>query len=775
MSCASATVGATSMGRSATSFDPMDPRAHLFGIRHHGPGSAASLVAALDALDPAMVLIEGAPEADELAHYAALPGMKPPLAVLHYQADEPANSLFAPFAEYSPEWQAMLWALTRWRPVRFIDWPAACALAAEKEVLEQDQAESEDGPHHGDPLDMLAEVAGYADGEAWWNAMVESSRPGPEVFAAIESAITELRTISDADQLLGASRYQRDLYREAFMRLALRQALKDEDGTIAVVVGAWHVPALRQKPPLADDRALVRDLPRVKVESAWVPWSDSRLATASGYGAGVTAPGWYRHLWQLHREGDDFGAQDFAAGWQSRVSGLLREEGLAVASASTIEATRLSLALAAIRGEPAPGLAEMHDATLAALCHGDEAPLRLVERRLLFGERIGTVDEAVPQMPLAADLERWQRRCRLKAEDLEREIALDLRTEAGLLKSTLLHRLVLIGVGWGRLLDAEAGRGTFRETWLLAWSPILSVRLAEALVYGVTIEQAAGNKATAEAEASNDIAALAGLVKACLLADLPNAAEACIARLQAAAVSSSDIARLMTTVPTLVSILRYGTARPIPEVQLSSLVSALAAEINAGALLASLDVEPAEANTLRKAMAGYDQALGLFGDGHIVEMWQRELAMIARHGLAAPAVAGLALRLLHDRQAWDVDTIAASFSRALTPPASPAEAGGFVESFLAGGAEVLVQDRPLLAALDQWLIDLDDESFIELLPMLRRGFADFASSGRQRILNLVGSGRVANSAASKSASSEVSPEFIEKALPLLRTILGIET
>ena len=28
----------------------MDDRLHLFGIRHHGPGSAASLVAALDAL-----------------------------------------------------------------------------------------------------------------------------------------------------------------------------------------------------------------------------------------------------------------------------------------------------------------------------------------------------------------------------------------------------------------------------------------------------------------------------------------------------------------------------------------------------------------------------------------------------------------------------------------------------------------------------------------------------------------------------------------------------
>jgi hypothetical protein len=32
----------------------------------------------------------------------------------------------------------------------------------------------------------------------------------------------------------------------------------------------------------------------------------------------------------------------------------------------------------------------------------------------------------------------------------------DLRSEAGLLKSTLLHRLNLINVPWGRLVDAQA-------------------------------------------------------------------------------------------------------------------------------------------------------------------------------------------------------------------------------------------------------------------------------------------------------------------------------
>ena len=751
----------------------MDPRAHLFGIRHHGPGSAASLIAALDALDPAMVLIEGAPEAEELIGYAALPGMKLPLAILHYEADNPANAVFAPFAEYSPEWQAMLWAIARGRPVRFIDWPVAHSLAPDEASGESDPDRAE--IDRSDPLDRLAEIGGYADGEAWWNALVECARPGPEVFAAIEEAMTELRGADGVAALLGSDFALRNDKREAFMRLAVRQALSDEGGEIAVIAGAWHVPALRAKVAVADDRALVRGLPKVKVRSAWVPWSDSRLAAASGYGAGVAAPGWYRHLWQLqNRQVGSAAAGEFAAGWQARVSGLLREEGMVVASASAIEAARLAMALSAIRGEPIPGLAEMHDATLAALCHGDEAALRVVERRLLLGERVGAVDEAVPQMPLAADLERWQVRCRLKPEDLEREIALDLRTEAGLLKSTLLHRLALIGVDWGKLLDAGNARGTFRETWLLAWSPILAVRLAEAMVFGVTIEQAARNRTVARCEELRDVAALADLVRACLLADLPEAADRCIARLQAVAISSGDIAQLMRAVPPLVAILRYGTARPIPREQLASLVAALAAEVNAGTLAASRQLEPAEAQALRQAMAAYDAALSLHGDTHLLEMWQRELAFVADDALAAPAASGLALRLLHDRGSWDVERVSALFSRALTPPAAPAAAGAFVESFLSGSAEVLVQDRPLLASLDGWLIALDEDSFIELLPMLRRAFADFAPSGRQRILSLVGRAQPLGEQDPGPAGASPNEAF-ERALPLLRTILGIET
>jgi len=762
----------------------MDPRIHLFGIRHHGPGSAASLVAALEALQPATVLIEGPPEADPLIPYAASPGMRPPLALLAYAADEPGRSVFFPLADFSPEWQAMRWAVRNGRPVSFIDWPAAASLADRQKgpavppepdaaPAGEDAEEAEPPPARpaGDPLDRLAEISGHADGEAFWNALVESRGAAAEVFAAIASAMTALRAEIEATAPADA----REVAREAHMRLKIRQALKDGDGAIAVVVGAWHVPALRRKPAAAEDRAILKDLPKIKVEVTWVPWTDTRLATASGYGAGVASPGWYAHLWSLYDGAREAVAPDaFAATWQSKVAGLLRGEGYPAATASVIEAARLAVGLAAIRGQPAPGLAEMRDATLAALCHGDEAPFRVIESRLVVGRSVGEVDDSVPQMPLAQDLARWQRRLRLKPEALEQEAALDLRSEAGLAKSTLLHRLDLMGVPWGRIVDAAAGRGTFREIWRLAWAPELSVRLAEALVHGITIEQAAAGSALAGTEASAGIHDLAGLVRRCLLADLPDAAERCIARLQAAAVNAVDVAGLMEAVPPLVSILRYGTARKIPAEALSSLTKAMTAEIHAGLAVACANLDDTGAGRMREAMTAFDAAQGLLADEHLDAEWLRRLRAVADDPATVPLLAGLALRRLYDRSALREDEVAAAFSRALSPTVAPKAVGTWLEGFLGGNAEVILQDPALFGLVDGWLEAQDDATFTESLPMLRRSFGAFGAAERRRLLAEVGKGRRAQAAtaATAGAAAADSPAFRE-ALPLLLTILGI--
>src|SRR5580700_1255204 len=749
-----------------------DERVRILGIRHHGPGSAALLRKALDVLDPACVLVEGPPEGDELIQYITDPDLKPPVAMLLHASDEASLASFMPFAEFSPEWQAIHWALKRERPVRFIDWPAAIALALQKAARED--KESVPPQPRADALDLLASAAGYEDGETFWNGLIEqrgaSGQEALSVFASIETAMTEARTQEglspqSPDEVL------RNNLREAFMRTNIRATLKEVEGNIAVVTGAWHISGLKQATKPADDRALVKDLPRLKVEATWVPWTESRLSAFSGYGAGVISPGWYRHLWSLYTRKKLPSAEEFASAWQSRTAFKLREEGYSAPTASAIEATRLALGLAALRDLPMPGIAEMREASLAAMCDGNPLPLAMLERKLYIGELVGEIGERVPQNPLARDLTEWQRKTRLKPQDLELEIKLDLRSDAGLLKSTLLHRLNLINVPWGKLLDAQAGRGTFREVWVIEWEPGYSVSLAEALVYGVTIEQAAGNATLKKARETTSITELASLIQRALVSDLPETAASCIEQLQAVAVNSSDITDLMKAVSPLVRVLRYGTARRLPEDALRSLILSISVEINAGVRMGSRRLDEETTAARIAAMEAYDEALRLFGDDDLTSSWRNELGKVVEDDQVTSSIAGLSLRRLHDVVAWEPEKVAAEFSRH-TSSRQPKESGAFLEGFLRGGSEVLLQDEPLLQLLDAWLCELSETDFTDSLPLLRRSMSSFDTVARRRVLEKVQRGRRQGTSAASPLAPESNPAF-EAALPLLYKILGL--
>jgi hypothetical protein len=751
---------------------PSVERVHILGIRHHGPGSAALLCKALDALDPACVLVEGPPEGDELIQYVADPDLQPPVAMLLHAVDEASLATFMPFAEFSPEWQAIQWALKHQRPVRFMDCPAAISLALQKAGREN----PESAPTHprADALDLLASAAGYEDGETFWNGLIEqhgaSGQEALAVFASIETAMAEARAEEDVSPQ-SPDELSRNNRREAFMRTNIRAAIKEFEGNIAIVTGAWHISGLRQSVKPADDRVLLKDLPRLKIEATWVPWTDSRLSAFSGYGAGVISPGWYRHLWSLYTRENLPNAEEFASAWQSRTAFKLREEGYTAPTASAIEASRLALALAALRDLPMPGIAEMREASLAAMCDGNPVPLAMLERKLYIGERVGEIGERVPQNPLARDLAAWQRRTRLKPQDLPLEVKLDLRSETGLLKSTLLHRLNLIDVPWGKLLDAQAGRGTFREVWVIEWEPSYSVSLAEALVYGVTIEQAAATVTLKNARETSSITTLAGLIQRALVADLPDTAAACIEQLQSVAVNSSDITDLMKAVSPLVRVLRYGAARRLPEDALRSLILSISVEINAGVRMGARGLDEDATAARIDAMENYDEALRLFGDDALTSSWQGELGKIVIDDQTTPSIAGLSLRRLHDVRAWEAQIVANEFARH-TGRRQPKESGAFLEGFLRGGSEVLLQDEPLLQILDAWICELTDTEFTDSLPLLRRSLSSFDAVARRRLLEKIQRGPRQGTAAVPSLANESNAAF-EAALPLLYKILGL--
>ncbi|MFB7153997.1 DUF5682 family protein, partial [Streptomyces virginiae] len=675
----------------------------LLGVRHHGPGSARAVRAALDEARPAAVLIEGPPEGDALLELAADPGMRPPVALLAHAADDPGRAAFWPLADFSPEWVAIRWAQEAGVPVRFMDLPAAHALAA---AGEPDAGHVEPDAVRLDPLAVLAETAGYDDPERWWEDVVEhrgTGGAGEEALGAFEALGEAMGALRET---YGDGGHHRDLVREAYMRQRMRAARREFGDGYAVVCGAWHVPALRAKTTVAADRALLTGLAKVKVETTWVPWTHRRLARAGGYGAGITSPGWYAHL---------FSARDRPVErWLTKVAGLLREEDRQVSSAHVIEAVRLAETLAAMRGRPLPGLTETLESVRAVMCDGSDIPLALIEDRLVVGDVLGEVPDGAPVVPLQRDLTRQQRSLRLKAEAQERELELDLRKDTDATKSLLLHRLRLLGIGWGTPTASRSSTGTFRETWRLRWEPELSVRVAEAGIWGTTVLAAATARAEADAAAAEELGEVTALAERCLLAGLSEALPAVLRALADRAALDTDVARLAKALPALARSLRYGDVRGTDATALGAVAAGLAERICVAlppACAAGLDADAAA--ELRGHVDGVHGAVGLLADADdgLRERWSAVLRTLADRDTVPGVIRGRAARLLLDDGRLEAGETARLMGLALSPAASPADAAGWIEGFAggsSGGGTLLVHDDRLLGLIDTWLVGVPE-------------------------------------------------------------------
>ena len=742
----------------------------VLGIRHHGPGSARVLVGALDTLEPTIVLIEGPPDASEVIGFAAHENMTPPVALLVYEVDAPSSAVYYPFASFSPEWQALRWALARNVPVRFIDLPQSLrprdriSPASESPTGEP----TPEAPAPRDPLDALALAAGFPDGEAWWGRLIEERHADDplELFDAIHGAIRSAR-----DELGTTPRDADEPAREAHMRKAIRAAVKEGFERIVVVCGAWHVPALTAEAianhPAKKDDEILKALTKRKTTATWIPWTYDRLCLDSGYGAGVASPGWYDHLWTHH--------QQISERWMIRVARLLRDEDLDASPANVVESVRLADALAAIRGRHTAGLDELGDATLSVLCHGNPLPIRLIERRLIVGQRLGQVPDAVPMVPLQRDLAALQKSLRLKVSADESILDLDQRKEMDLARSHLLHRLRLLGIEWGALHDDQRQRGsTFHEIWTLQWRPEFAVKVIEAAQWGNTVADAASSSVNERAAHARDLADLTGLLDDVILADLAGAVERLLARIQSISAVATDVGHLMTALPPLARVLRYGNVRKTDAALVEPSVAGLLARVAVGLLPACASLDDDAAALMRQRIDGVQAALTTVGRPDLLALWTDALANVANadiHGL----VAGRASRILLDNGASTPTAAAERLTLSLSRGNDPAKASAWLEGFLSGSGLVLVHDERLLGIIDTWLADLSRDTFEQICPIVRRTFSTFEKGERRQIGEKLKHATWAEDGSERSAASPADDyDPVRGALvePVLRLILG---
>ncbi|WP_030259472.1 MULTISPECIES: DUF5682 family protein [Streptomyces] len=787
----------------------------LLGIRHHGPGSARAVAAALAQWQPDAVLVEGPPEADGIVHLAAEKALVPPVALLAHAVDDPAKAGFWPYAEFSPEWVAIRHAVEHDLPVRFIDLPAGYGFAPAPEnatgsedgtgsdAADGTGSDAADGPESpADPLALLAEAAGHDDPERWWEDVVEHRAPGTDAlapFAAVAEAMGALRAE-------GLAESRRDRLREAHMRQQIRAARRAGHRRIAVVCGAFHVPALERMPTVAHDRALLAGLPKkVRTDITWVPWTHRRLAQSTGYGAGVQSPGWYHHLFTT--DGDP------VPRWLTRAAELLRAEDHPVSSAHVIEAVRLAETLAVLRGRPLAGLTETLDAVRAVLCEGSDVALELVRDRLVVGDELGEVPDSAPAVPLQRDLARLQRSLRLKPDAAPKDVDLDLRKETDAARSRLLHRLRLLGVDWGVPARSSVNStGTFRESWRLCWQPEFAVRIAEAARWGTTVEEAAVGKAVGAARAAVELAELTGLVETCLLAGLSGALPAVMRVLADCAALDTDVAHLAGALPALVRALRYGDVRGTDHGALAEAATGLAERICVGLPPACVGLDAESAATMRGRLDEVHGAIGLLasagapqpdapdapggldalgapggpdaldapgGPPGLADRWAAALRSLARRepsggpATGAPGLLrGRAVRLLLDDGRLDTEEAGRRLRLVLSTAGAPADAAGWVEGFLTGGGALLLHDPRLLALLDEWLTAVSGEVFTDVLPLLRRTFAGLEAGVRTGIGGRVAAGPLGEPPADRAPARELDRARADAAVPVVALLLG---
>ena len=707
---------------------------NVLGIRHHGPGSTKRMLQSLSSIQPDCILIEMPADAQAIIEYVDSKQLTPPVALLLYNPKQLKEAYYYPFTHFSPEWQAIRYGLKQGIPLKMMDIPAG--LQVDKADLENRIGfpdiklgqEVYNEKLVKDPLGVMAGLAGYQDGERWWEAQFENIEETQSVFPIITEMIATLRAE------VGGNENPINLLREAHMRKVLRQQIKAGYQNIVIVCGAWHAPALQnwQNFSQKEDNALLKGLKKQKTNATWVPWSYNQLAPASGYGAGVISPAWYDLLYSNRSTA--------VPRWMIKVARLLRQKNLTASTANVIEATRLASTLATLRDKSIPSLEELEEATIATFCKGNTFYLELIRKKLIIGDKIGKIGPDIPKVPLVADLEKNIKSARLTNEwqttdSIQKD--LDLRKPSNLLASHLLHRLNILNIKWGKLRKGSRFKlGGFSENWTLKRRTDHAIKIIAAARWGNTVKEAASNIIKHECQTEKKLVVLSQFIDKALKADLPATIPLLVQKLKSLTAQSKDLLELIEALPKLVQITRYGNTRKTDIEAIQQILEQIIPRICIGIANVSSDIDDDLAKKIFNHLVTTNHALGLLNNRQYNDQWHLALNSLANSPLVHPLLRGFSNRLLFDKSKIKLKEASIQLQFALSIGQNTSKKVQWIEGFLYGNGLLLIYNTSLWQLIDQWVSNLSYTEFRSNLPLLRRAFSNFSASERQVMMRL---------------------------------------
>ncbi|WP_144125892.1 vWA domain-containing protein [Catellatospora sichuanensis] len=700
----------------------------LIGVRHHSPALSVVLPDLLDRYAPEVLLLELPPELGQWLPWLADAATTAPVALAGAVGD--AGPAFYPFADFSPELVAVRWAVRHGVPVVPCDLPLADRAWHERE-------QSVPGPA-GQRLSLAGALKGAATGRAdedMWDRMVEARAPGADPEAVRRAALLvgwALRR--DAETGDGVSTL--DLRREAYMRGCLAEHAGKR---VAMLVGAFHAPALREAGPANPAAA------GTKVVTSLVPYTFGLLDARSGYPAGIRDPQWQQSV--LTAAGDPAQVEAAALTAVVAVCARVRAAGHPAGPAEAREAVRLAVDLARLRGLPAPGRGELVEALQSVLAHGEVLGrgrvVATAMEHVLVGDRRGRLAPGTPRSGLGPAVRDLLAALRLPGPgDAAKDTRLDpLRSDLDRRREVTLQRLATCGVAYAEPVAGDGGAGgvdAITTRWRLQWTPHTEAGIEVAGLRGVTLEQAAegalAERRRRETAAGGPSAAevIEGL-HAAAVCGLPALAARRLAEVAAVLPAQGSLAEAMAALA-LLDRLRVGHVPGLPEpdrtaVAATAEVVETAAVRQVDGLAGSEDVDDA------RALAALAQRAEASGSALRLT---DALARLAARGTPLMAAAAGAVRVLLGhvppeefgvRVASWVDTAGTDEARRALQ--------GHVSGLLAVAEPLLQAASGVLTGLLDRVEAMPDEAFLTRLPALRGGFHTASPAGRDRLLAVV--------------------------------------
>jgi hypothetical protein len=304
----------------------------------------------------------------------------------------------------------------------------------------------------------------------------------------------------------------------------------------------------------------------------------------------------------------------------------------------------------------------------------------------------------------------------------------------------------------------------------MKWIPEVSLHIIGKSAWGSTVEEACIHFVTRKTEETDNLPDLTRLLKQVLDADLPVVFEPLMQKIENISALSSDVYHLMETLPPLSQIVRYGNARGTAASTVEQLLEQLLPRICIGLPAAVLHLdEEASREALDKVMAVH-RALGVLNREDFYSQWYVSLGNIADSLHTNPILTGACMRILFDKKIIGLHEMSTRMRFSLSSNTPPLQAAQWLEGFLQGSGLLLLHHTELWQLLDNWVQELGEEHFTEVLPLLRRTFSRFSERERQMMLDLA---RQAPAMATSPDSALADEERSLMILPTVKMLLGL--